>query len=40
LLGELADITGMATVYRICAVLPLLGLFTWFLPKIERPRIR
>jgi MFS transporter, FSR family, fosmidomycin resistance protein len=39
LLGELADITSMATVYRICAFLPLLGLFTWFLPKIERPRI-
>ena len=39
LLGELADITSIATVYRICAVLPLLGLLTWFLPQIERPRI-
>jgi FSR family fosmidomycin resistance protein-like MFS transporter len=40
LLGELADVTSIATVYRICAVLPLLGLLTWFLPQIERPRIR
>jgi FSR family fosmidomycin resistance protein-like MFS transporter len=39
LLGELADITSIATVYRICAALPLLGLLTWFLPQIERPRI-
>ena len=39
LLGELADITSIATVYRICALLPLLGLLTWFLPQIERPRI-
>jgi FSR family fosmidomycin resistance protein-like MFS transporter len=38
-LGELADITSIATVYRICAVLPLLGLLTWFLPQIERSRI-
>jgi FSR family fosmidomycin resistance protein-like MFS transporter len=39
LLGELADITSIATVYRLCAFLPLLGLLTWFLPQIERPRI-
>jgi FSR family fosmidomycin resistance protein-like MFS transporter len=39
-LGELADITSIAAVYRLCAFLPLLGLLTWFLPKIERPRIR
>jgi len=39
LLGEVADITSIATVYRICAFLPLLGLLTWFLPQIERPRI-
>jgi FSR family fosmidomycin resistance protein-like MFS transporter len=36
LLGELADITSIATVYRLCAFLPLIGLLTWFLPKIER----
>ena len=40
LLGELADITSMTAVYRVCAFLPLIGLLTWFLPKIERPRLR
>jgi FSR family fosmidomycin resistance protein-like MFS transporter len=40
LMGELADLTSMAFVYRMCAFLPLLGLLTWFLPKIERPRMR
>jgi MFS transporter, FSR family, fosmidomycin resistance protein len=40
LLGELADITSIATVYRLCAFLPLIGLLTWFLPKIEKPRLR
>jgi MFS transporter, FSR family, fosmidomycin resistance protein len=39
-LGEFADITSITTVYRLCAFLPLLGLLTWFLPKIERPRMR
>jgi FSR family fosmidomycin resistance protein-like MFS transporter len=39
-LGELADLTSMTTVYRLCAFLPLLGLLTWFLPDVERPRIR
>ena len=38
LLGELADITGVETVYRLCSLLPLLGLLTWFLPDIERGR--
>jgi MFS transporter, FSR family, fosmidomycin resistance protein len=40
LMGELADMTSITFVYRMCAFLPLLGLLTWFLPKIERPRIR
>jgi MFS transporter, FSR family, fosmidomycin resistance protein len=39
LLGELADLTSIVTVYRLCAVLPLLGLLTWFLPDVERPRV-
>jgi len=39
LMGLLADLTSLTTVYRMCAFLPLLGLLTWFLPKIERPRI-
>ncbi len=36
LLGELADVTSITTVYHLCAFLPLLGLLTWFLPDIRR----
>ena len=32
-LGVLADRIGLDAVYHICAVLPALGLLTWFLPK-------
>ncbi len=35
LLGELADHTGIAFVYRLCAFMPLLGVLTVFLPDIE-----
>lgn len=35
LLGMLADNYGVETVYRICAFLPLAGLLTWFLPRID-----
>jgi FSR family fosmidomycin resistance protein-like MFS transporter len=34
LLGQLADSTGIEYVYRVCAVLPALGLLTAFLPNI------
>ena len=34
-LGLLADGYGVETVYRICAFLPLAGLMTWFLPRID-----
>lgn len=34
-LGSLADTYGIATVYRFCSFLPLVGLLTVFLPKIE-----
>jgi FSR family fosmidomycin resistance protein-like MFS transporter len=37
-LGELADLTSIQTVYRVCAFLPVIGLLTAFLPNIERPR--
>lgn len=37
-LGELADRTSIETVYRICAYLPLFGLLTAFLPRIDKPR--
>ncbi|HTZ35401.1 MAG TPA: MFS transporter [Stellaceae bacterium] len=36
-LGKLADATGIATVYHVCAYLPLIGLLTVFLPNIGRP---
>ncbi|AWI74939.1 MFS transporter [Parazoarcus communis] len=36
LLGRLADATDIATVYQVCAFLPLIGLLTVLLPDIER----
>jgi FSR family fosmidomycin resistance protein-like MFS transporter len=36
LLGELADMTDINFVYKICSFLPLIGLLTGFLPNIER----
>lgn len=38
LLGQLADAQGIETVYRACAFLPLLGLFTAFLPNLAARR--
>ena len=35
-LGEVADHTGIAFVYRICAFLPAIGLFAVFLPKMPK----
>ncbi len=37
-LGVLADSYGVETVYRICSFLPLAGLLTWFLPRIDEGR--
>ncbi len=36
-LGKMADITGIITVYHLCAYLPAIGLLTGFLPDIEAP---
>lgn len=36
LLGRLADATSIATVYQVCAFLPLIGLLTVFLPVLHR----
>ena len=36
---NVAQIVGLAA-SAMAAFLPLLGLLTWFLPKIERPRMR
>jgi FSR family fosmidomycin resistance protein-like MFS transporter len=38
-LGKIADMTSIVTVYHLCAYLPALGLLTGFLPNIE-PRGR
>ncbi len=35
-LGQIADVTGIETVYRVCSFLPLIGLMTALLPNIER----
>ena len=37
-LGQIADWTSIETVYQMCAFLPLIGLMTWFLPKIDDRR--
>ncbi len=37
-LGALADTHGIVYVYRLCAYLPLLGMFAVFLPNVEPPR--
>lgn len=40
LLGKLADHTSIAFVYNLCSGLPLIGLFTAFLPEIDGPQKR
>jgi FSR family fosmidomycin resistance protein-like MFS transporter len=35
-LGDLADLTSIDTVYRVCAFLPAIGLLTALLPDVER----
>ncbi|HEY1943145.1 MAG TPA: MFS transporter [Roseiarcus sp.] len=39
-LGELADLTSIEFVYKICAFLPLIGLLTAFLPNVGGARQR
>lgn len=38
-LGQLADMTSIETVYKVCSFLPAIGLLTYFLPKIEKAHI-
>lgn len=40
LLGDLADLTDLNFVYRVCSFLPLIGLLTAFLPNLERRDLR
>ena len=35
-LGQIADVTGIDTVYKVCSFLPLIGLMTALLPNIEQ----
>ena len=37
-LGKVADHTGIAFVYQVCAFLPAIGLLAVFLPKCRKPR--
>ena len=37
-LGKLADVTGIITVYHLCSYLPAIGLLTGFLPDVEGPK--
>jgi FSR family fosmidomycin resistance protein-like MFS transporter len=37
-LGELADVTNIEFVYRLCSYLPAIGILTAFLPNIEEDK--
>ncbi len=37
-LGELADQTSITFIFQICSYLPLIGLITWLLPKLDISR--
>jgi FSR family fosmidomycin resistance protein-like MFS transporter len=34
-LGQLADVIGIESVYRLCSFLPLIGLLAAFLPSVD-----
>jgi len=38
LLGQLADMTSIYFVYRVCSFLPAIGLLTVFLPNLEKAK--
>ena len=40
LLGQLADLTSIETVYKVVSFLPAVGLLAYFLPKIEQSHAR
>ena len=37
-LGHIADLTSVIYVYGLCAWLPAIGLLTWLLPDLDKPR--
>jgi FSR family fosmidomycin resistance protein-like MFS transporter len=40
LMGGLADVYGIATVYKIFSFLPILGIVAWFLPDMTKEKAR
>ena len=36
-LGQLADVVGIESVYQLCAFLPMIGLLAAFLPDLDKP---
>jgi FSR family fosmidomycin resistance protein-like MFS transporter len=39
ILGRMADLHGIETVYQICAYMPLLGIITYFLPNLRKKNL-
>lgn len=39
-MGALADVYGIAVVYKICSYLPILGIVAWFLPNMSKEKER
>lgn len=39
-MGGIADLYGIAAVYKICSFLPILGIVAWFLPDMAKERLR
>jgi FSR family fosmidomycin resistance protein-like MFS transporter len=40
IMGGLADVYGIAVVYKICSFLPILGVVAWFLPNMAKEKER
>lgn len=40
IMGGLADVYGIAVVYKICSFLPILGVVAWFLPDMSKEKER
>jgi FSR family fosmidomycin resistance protein-like MFS transporter len=40
IMGGIADVYGIAVVYKICSFLPILGVVAWFLPDMNKEKSR
>jgi FSR family fosmidomycin resistance protein-like MFS transporter len=38
ILGKMADVQGIESIYQLCAYMPLLGLIAWLLPDLRKKR--